>query len=381
MPTSSCNHAVSNILACAQGAVGGTPVAFATRSQDHETGSRDYYAGMHVVVTGGAGFVGARLTRTLLDQRTLVVDGAAPALIERLTVVDRAGPPADVEADPRVVTDVSDLAELAGSRIHALDDADVVFHLAAAVSAECEQDFDLGMRSNLAGTQAVLQRVRESGRAPVLVFASSVAVFGSSVTHPLPVVVTDDTLPLPQTSYGTQKLICEHLISDFTRKGYLRGRSVRLMTVTVRPGRPNGAASSYLSGIIREPLSGVRASCPVAPETEVALSSVGRAVEGLIRAATATSGEWGDASAVNLPAVSVSTGEMIAALERVGGRAAAQLVDWVPDESIAAIARTWPGRIDAARAHSLGLYPDESFDAIVRAYVRENPDAVVHHPD
>jgi nucleoside-diphosphate-sugar epimerase len=335
---------------------------------------------MHVVVTGGAGFVGARVARRLLEQRTVSLAGAAPVAIDRLTVLDRVRPPADLAGDPRVEVDLTDLAELGGSGANPLDDADVVLHLAAAVSAECEQDFDLGMRSNLVGTQALLERLRVAGTAPSLVFASSVAVFGATATHPLPTVVTDDTLPAPQTSYGTQKLLCEYLIADYTRKGFVRGRSVRLMTITVRPGRPNGAASGYLSGIIREPLAGVRATCPVPPGTEVALSSVDSAVQGLLRAVSASPDEWGDASAVNLPAVSVTCGEMIAALERVGGRAAAELVDWKLDESIAAIARTWPGRVDAARARRLGLHPDESFDAIVRAYIRENGDAVVH-PD
>ncbi|MFS2055696.1 NAD-dependent epimerase/dehydratase family protein, partial [Variovorax sp. CT11-76] len=149
-------------------------------------------------------------------------------------------------------------------------EAAAVFHLAAAVSGECEADFDLGMRSNFAATHALLERLRALGTRPVLVFSSSLAVFGDSPEQPLPPVIDDRTLPTPQTSYGIQKFIGEQLVADFTRKGFIRGRSVRLMTVSVRPGKPNGAASGFFSGMIREPLAGLRAACPVPDETPVA---------------------------------------------------------------------------------------------------------------
>src|SRR6185295_1711658 len=149
-----------------------------------------------------------------------------------------------------------------------------------------EADFALGLRSNLDTTRALLDALRrrtESGAAPVrLVFSSSVAVFGPDPAIPLPAVVGDDTLPAPQTSYGTQKLVCEHLVADYTRKGYIDGRSARLMTVTVRPGRPNGAASSFFSGIIREPLAGEIALCPVSADTAHPVSSPARTIAGLI---------------------------------------------------------------------------------------------------
>jgi D-erythronate 2-dehydrogenase len=248
----------------------------------------------------------------------------------------------------------------------------VVFHLAAAVSAECERDFDLGMRANLTGTQVILAACRRAGRVPVLVFSSSLAVFGGTASHPLPEVVTDSTLPVPQSSYGIQKFACEQLVADYSRKGFIRGRSVRLMTVSVRPGRPNGAASGFLSGIIREPLAGLRASSPVPPDTAVALSSPARAVEGLLRAAEAAPGQWGDPTAVNLPSVTVTVGEMVRTLERVAGPAVSDLVGWEPDDAIAAIVRGWPARFETARAAALGLSPDDAFEAIVRAYIRDS---------
>jgi len=166
----------------------------------------------------------------------------------------------------------------------------------------------------------------------------------------------------------------EQLVDNVTRKGFIRGRSVRLMTVSVRPGRPNKAASGFLSGIIREPLAGIRAACPVAPETEVALSSPARTVEGLLRAAGASAAEWGPRTGLNLPSVTTTVGGMVRALGEVAGPDVAGLVDWVPDPRIQAMVATWPGRIAAVRAAGLGLHPDPDFPAVIRAYLSEqNP--------
>ena len=215
-------------------------------------------------------------------------NGARP--LRRVTLIDQAPAPADLSADGRVTVIRGDLGELLDpgrAEPDVLAGADVIFHLAAAVSGECEADFDLGLRANLRATESLLAACRALGTNPVVVYSSSVAVFGGSSEHPLPAVVDDQTLPNPQTSYGTQKFIGEQLLADYTRKGFLRGRAIRLMTVSVRPGRPNAAASGFLSGIIREPLAGQRAVCPVAPETEVALASPARAVGGLLCAAAA----------------------------------------------------------------------------------------------
>jgi len=333
---------------------------------------------MQIVITGGAGFLGARLARTLLAQGRLSLAGAAPAPIARITLVDRAPPPADLAADPRVAFVTGDLNDQLGADADATPwrEAAAVFHLAAAVSGECEADFDLGMRSNFAATHALLERLRALGTRPVLVFSSSLAVFGDSPEQPLPPVIDDRTLPTPQTSYGIQKFIGEQLVADFTRKGFIRGRSVRLMTVSVRPGKPNGAASGFFSGMIREPLAGLRAACPVPDETPVAVASPARTIEGLIRAAEASEAEWGPRTAVNLPSLSTTVGEMAAALERVAGPAATALLDRTPEPTIRRIVKSWPGRFDTPRARALGLGSDDSFDAVIREYVRENPDAV-----
>ena len=335
---------------------------------------------MNIVITGGAGFLGVRLARALLAEGTLSLAGAAPAPITRLTLVDRAAPPADLLKDPRVAAVTGDLNALLEEK-HTLalvlpKNVAIIFHLAAAVSGECEADFDLGMHSNFAATLALLQACRALQTKPMLVFASSLAVFGDSPEQPCPPVIEDHTLPTPQTSYGIQKFIGEQLVADFTRKGFVQGRNVRLMTVSVRPGKPNGAASSFFSGMIREPLAGVKGACPVSADTEVALSSPGLTIKGIIHAAEATDAAWGPRTALNLPALTATTGDMAAALERVAGPAAAALIDWTPDANIRKIVKTWPARINAVRAKGLGLLPEASFEAIIRDYVRENPDAV-----
>jgi nucleoside-diphosphate-sugar epimerase len=161
-------------------------------------------------------------------------------------------------------------------------------------------------------------------------------------------------------------------MADYTRKGFLRGRSVRLMTVCVRPGRPNAAASGFLSGIIREPLAGERAICPVGPQVEVALASPARAINGLLRAAAASDAAWGGRTAVNLPALSVTVADMVAALERVAGPEASALIDWIPDPVVAAMVTGWPARFRADRASSMGLTPDPDFDSVIAAHLAEN---------
>src|SRR5215472_10083990 len=319
--------------------------------------------------------MGSRLARTLLAAGSLDVAGAGARPLARLTLVDQAPVPADLAADDRVAGVRGELGELldperAGPAT--LAGADVIFHLAAAVSWECEADFDLGMRTNLRGTEALLASCRALGTSPVVVFASSIAAFGGSGEHPLPAVIEDHTPPNPQTSYGAQKVICEQLLADYTRKGFLRGRAVRLPTVSVRPGRPNGAASGFLSGIIREPLAGERATCPVGAATEAALISPARAIAGLLRAAASSEETWAGRSAVTLPALALTVADMTAALERVVGPEVAGLIDWVPDPAVARLVASWPARIRAGRAGRLGLAADPDFDSIIRMHLAES---------
>jgi D-erythronate 2-dehydrogenase len=343
---------------------------------------------VNVVITGAAGFLGSRLARELLAAGSLGVAGGEARPLSRITLVDQAPVPPDLAADERVTAVRGDLARLldpaaGGPDVLAIggiggiwDEAEVVFHLAAAVSGECEADFDLGIRANLQATEALLASCRALGTNPVVVFSSSLAVFGGSAELPLPQVVDDQTRPNPQTSYGAQKAIGEQLLADYTRKGFLRGRALRLASISVRPGRPNAAASGFMSGIIREPLAGQRATCPVDPDTEVALASPANAMAGLRCAATASDQAWGGRSAVNLPALTASLAEMAAALTRVAGPEVSALIDWIPDPQIARIVATWPARVHADRGARLGLTPDPDFDSIIRMHLAESPSGV-----
>lgn len=317
---------------------------------------------MKVLVTGGAGFVGSSLAHELLKRGAF-----AGQEISEIAIADLYPPPQSLMADSRVRVSVGPLVEqTAAFRGEVFD---VVFHLAAAVSAECEADFDLGLRSNLYSTHALLECLREKGNVPRFVFASSVAVFGSDPGLPMPAKVGDDTLPTPQSSYGIQKFICEQLVADYTRKGLIDGRSARLNTVVVRPGRPNGAASGFLSSIVREPLNGQPAVCPVPTETLVAVASLGRTLEGLIAMGEAPREAIPGRAAMNLPALTVSVKEILDALEAVGGAEARALVRFGPDPLVERIVASWPAEVDSSRAQRLGLNPDPDFISIVHSYV------------
>jgi nucleoside-diphosphate-sugar epimerase len=326
---------------------------------------------MKLLITGGGGFLGARLARTLLARGTL-----AGQRIDTLVLADQVAPPADLlngghgaQVEARVGSLLSQCEALRNEAF------DGVFHLASAVSGECEADFDLGLRSNLDSTRALLDAFRaqvNAGAPPArLVFSSSVAVFGPDPAVPLPALVADDTLPAPQTSYGTHKLVCEHLVADYTRKGYIDGRAARLMTVTVRPGRPNGAASSFFSGIIREPLAGVESVCPVSPEVSHPVSSPSRTIDGLITVYEASREAFNGRTALNLPALNVRVGDMLEALAEVAGPAVRARVRFERDERIAGIVANWPAGATAARAARLGLLPHENFADIIRQYIAD----------
>ena len=323
---------------------------------------------MKLLITGGGGCVGARLARTLLARGEL-----AGQAIQSLVLADQVAAPADLLADSRVEGRTGPL--LAQCEALHTEAFDGVFHLASAVSGECELDFDLGMRSNLDSTRALLDALRASGQASGkpsrLVFSSSVAVFGPDAAVPMPPRVADDTLPAPQTSYGAQKLVCEHLVADYTRTGVIDGRAARLMTVTVRPGKPNGAASSFFSGIIREPLAGVESLCPVDGSVSHPVSSPASAVRGLITVFEASREAFGGRLALNLPALNVTVSEMLAALEEVAGKKVRALVRFERDARIAGIVANWPTGATAVRAGKLGLQADASFADIIRQYISD----------
>jgi D-erythronate 2-dehydrogenase len=331
---------------------------------------------MKIIITGGAGFVGARLARRLLQMGSLSLAGAPAQAIRSIVIADRIAAPSDLAQDARIQSETGDLLDQlqAGPKNIIARHADVqlVFHMAAAVSGECEADFDLGMRSNYASTHALLEACRALKTVPTVFFASSIAVFGTTPHHPFPSEIVDTTLPTPQTSYGIQKLIGEQLMADYARKGFIRARSARLATVSVRAGKPNGAASGFFSGMIREPLHGQRCAIPVGPEVMHSLSSPSNTVEHIIACVQATDAAWGPLTALNLPAVVTTVGEMAQTLRDVAGPEVFALLDWQPDPVVERIVKGWPTRIASPRALALGMQPNGSFAEIVRDHIREN---------
>jgi nucleoside-diphosphate-sugar epimerase len=322
---------------------------------------------MHVLITGGAGLLGQRLAHKLL-QRT--GDGA----VTKLTLVDMV--PANGFGDARVHSIVGDISDSGMMREAVSADVTSIFHLAAVVSGQAEADFDLGMRVNLDTTRALLDICRANGNRPKLVFTSSVAVYGGQ----LPDVVQDDTALSPRSSYGMQKAIGELLVNDYSRRGYIDGRVLRLPTISVRPGKPNKAASSFASGIIREPLNGEPAICPVPAATRLWLLSPRKAIECLVQGHDLPAAALASSRTINLPGVSVSVAEMVSALHRAGGEDATARIRWEPDPIVERIVGGWPAAWDTTRARALGLEADSSIDAIIRAYMEDDLEAPIPAP-
>jgi nucleoside-diphosphate-sugar epimerase len=321
---------------------------------------------MNVLITGGAGFLGQRLARRLLERGTLAGADGRQQPIDRLTLVDVATGP-DF-GDPRVTSVAGDIADPA--LLDRLIDRDTtsIVHLAAVVSGQAEADFDLGMRVNLDSTRHLLEVCRARGHKPRVVFASSCAVYGGD----LPDVVPEAAALTPQSSYGTQKAIGELLINDYSRRGFVDGRALRLPTISVRPGKPNAALSSFASGIIREPLNGEESVCPVPASTRVWLLSPAMVIECFVTAHDLPPDALGWNRSLILPGLTITAGDMVAALARVAGDAVASRVRWQPDPRVERIVNTWPVALDASRTRRLGFPVDSAFDEIIRRYMSED---------
>jgi D-erythronate 2-dehydrogenase len=320
---------------------------------------------MRVLITGGSGFLGRRLAAALLRSGTVTVDGAAPRPIERMTLFESVAG-AQWSQDERVEHVTGDITDrIAVERVTA--QADLVWHLAAVVSAAAEADFELGYQVNVDGTRTLLDALRKTGRRPRVVFASSFAVYGGD----LPPVVGDEFHPVPQSSYGTQEAIGELLIADHSRKGFVDGRSLRLPTIVVRPGKPNKAASSFASSIIREPLAGQDVVCPVGRDTAIYILSPRRVTDALLRAMQLPASAWGVHRTLPLPGITTTAAAMVEALARVAGAAVADRIRWEPDPAIQRIVETWPVGAEARRARTMGFTDDGTFDAILRAHIED----------
>ncbi len=312
---------------------------------------------MTVLVTGAAGFLGSRLVRALLDTP------AGWPRVDRIVAVDRE--PGVVD-DPRVETRVGALDDPAFVAGLVGDDVRVVYHLAAVLSGGAEADFDHGLRVNVDATRALLEACRGQGRRPRFVLASTIAVFGG----PLPAVVHDDQALRPQSSYGTSKAIAELLVVEYGRKGFVDGLACRLATVAIRGGTPSSALSSFVSGIVREPLAGLPSTCPVPLDTPLWVSAPTTVVRNLLHAGVVALEDEGP-RAFTLPGITVTPGELLDALERHGGADARARVRLEPEPAIAAIVRTWPGAFDTRRADALGFAGDHDADRLVAEYVDE----------
>src|SRR6266568_2642451 len=316
---------------------------------------------MRIIITGGCGFLGRRIAMRLLER------GSGIGSVDELVLFDNAAPALPLPEDKRLRLVTGDIADRDTVTRLMAPGTDAVFHLAAVVSGEAEANTELGYRVNLDGTRAVLDACRALGTTPMLVFASSLAVYGGA----LPPAVGDDTALTPQTSYGAQKAIGELLVNDYSRKGFVDGRALRLPTVVVRPGRPNRAASTFPSSMIREPLAGQDAVCPVAPETVMALASPRRIVEGLVHSLGLPGEAFGDNRSLQLPAFSVAVGDMVEAVRRFGGEAAHARISWQPDPLVQQIVSSWPPALSAPRAHTLGFTADPDIDTVVRAFIED----------
>jgi D-erythronate 2-dehydrogenase len=320
---------------------------------------------MRIVVTGAAGFIGQMVVRALGAARTVTLDGAERRVAAILAVDVAAEPLAALAAGCRRVHPLS--GALGDSEVLsriALDAPDLVVHLAAIVSGQAEADWDLGMAVNLQGTLALIEACRRMPRPPVFVFSSSVAVFSCADND----TITEDTLPAPRSSYGTQKLMGELLVRDATRRGILRGRSLRFPTISIRPGAPNRAASSFASGILREPLAGLPALLPVGRDLRLHLASPQKALDYTLRACALEQAALGEATTLTLPGITVTVGEMIDTLAQIAGADVAARIMAAPDPEIRALVASWPGEILCPRARALGFEPNTGIAELIEEH-------------
>ncbi|WP_273726970.1 D-erythronate dehydrogenase [Brucella gallinifaecis] len=321
---------------------------------------------MHILIIGAAGMVGRKLCERLVKDGEL---GGKP--VEALTLFDVVEPHAPVGFAGKLTLETGDLSAPDVAEKLVSQRPDIVFHLAAIVSGEAELDFDKGYRINLDGTRFLFDAVRQAhemdGYYPRIVFTSSIAVAGA----PFLFTVPDEFHLTPLTSYGTQKAICELLLSDYTRHGFFDGIGIRLPTICIRPGKPNAAASGFFSNILREPLIGEEAVLPVSEDVRHWHASPRSAVGFLIHGATMDLNRLGSRRNLFMPGLSATVGEQIEALRRVAGEKAVSLIRREPDEMIMRICAGWASGFEAKRSRELGFMAETSFDQIIKAHIED----------
>lgn len=317
---------------------------------------------MHILITGAAGMIGRKLTARLVKNGQLNGQN-----IGQLTLIDVVAPEKPTGFAGAVEVSTIDLSGPGVAAKAVAGKPEMIFHLAGVVSGEAETDFEKGYRVNLDGTRALLEAIRTANYKPKVVFTSSIAVYGA----PFPQSIPDDFHLAPLTSYGTQKAICELLLADYTRRGFLDGVGIRLPTICVRPGKPNKAASGFFSGIIREPLAGQEALLPVADTVRHTHASPRAAVGFLVHAAGLTREQLGLRINLAMPGVSCTVGDQIDALRRVAGDKVAARIRREPDQLVQRIVAGWAERLDAKRARNLGFKAEATFDDIIRAHIED----------
>ncbi|MFV0475022.1 MAG: D-erythronate dehydrogenase [Pikeienuella sp.] len=317
---------------------------------------------MRVLITGGGGFLGAKLAKTLAEQGEIRGREITHMIQADLFQPEPVAAPFKVEG---LALDIGDRAAV-DAAFAAKPDA--VFHLAAVVSGQAEAEFDIGLRVNLHGTLNLLEAARQAGNQPIFVFTSSVAVYGGEI----PDLIDDFTILNPQTSYGAQKAAGELLVTDYSRKGFIDGRGLRLPTVTVRPGKPNKAASSFMSSIFREPLQGESANCPVAEDYPIWLSAPRTVVANLAHAAEPPAEEWGENRCLAIPGITRTVREMVEDMTRVAGSNAAGRITWNPDPFVQKICDGWRAHLKTDKAIRLGFRQDQSFEDNIRWFLEDD---------
>jgi len=323
---------------------------------------------MRVVITGAAGFLGRKLAARLVEKGVLAGPDHAPRPITELALFDVVEGTPPKGGKIAVATMTGDLADAATVKKLFAKPVDSIFHLAAVVSSQAEEDFDLGMRVNFDATRALVEGCRKQGNTPRFVMPASVAVIGGD----MPPVIADNTAPTPTNSYGTEKAMCELFVNDCSRRGFVDGRTVRLPTVVVRPGKPNRAASSFASSIIREPLQGDDMTVPVPKETPMWVMSPRTAIATLIHTHDLPAAKLAKSRILTPIGLTVTVSEMVEAMRRVAGDAPLRHITWGNDPAIVKIVCGWPGRFASTRAKTLGFPRDDNMDAIVRAFIEDD---------
>ncbi|MEW7007728.1 D-erythronate dehydrogenase [Lentilitoribacter sp. EG35] len=317
---------------------------------------------MKIAILGGSGFIGQKLTKALVEKGELRGEK-----IKQIALCDMVSPQTDFKAEFPITYKKFDITDIQSVGDVIEDDVDVIYHLASIVSGQAEADLELGYEVNLDGMRNLLARCVMLEKPPIVVFSSSIAVYSADTPQP----IRDHFIRAPRSSYGTQKVICELLLNDYSRRGLIDGRGIRLPTITVRPGKPNAAASSFLSSIVREPLNGEKAICPVGEGYSHWFSSPRIIIRNIIHAAEIDGADLGNDRCIMLPGINASVKDILAALRNVAGQEVVELIQIEHDQKIKDIVETWVAELKPNRAYMLGFFEDTDFESIIKAYIED----------